>query len=226
MGKAVQNSDNELAPLAGEEESIAGVLGTQQDPSQQRASTRFTLLIRAAKIVSSQGEFVGVVRDVSETGVCVRFFHNPPFGEPLELHMPHGEMFPIEQAWSRGSEAGYRFAKPTTVSQLVSGPNTYPQRPLRLGLVFPIQIRTLTQKSTGLIENVSQQGARFETSDRFAIDQSVTLDCLEEGVRLKDVRAKIRWRRGDQYGAVFDDTFSLKDFARFAAHMQCPQLVN
>ena len=40
--------------------------------ADQRAAPRFTLLIRAAKLVSAQGEFVCVIRDVSETGVSVR----------------------------------------------------------------------------------------------------------------------------------------------------------
>ena len=38
---------------------------------EQRAAPRFISLIRAAKLVCGQGEFVCVIRDVSATGVSV-----------------------------------------------------------------------------------------------------------------------------------------------------------
>jgi hypothetical protein len=39
------------------------------------------------------------------------------------------------------------------------------------------------------------------------------------------VRAKIRWRRDQRYGLVFEDTFTLGDFARMAAWLQAPALL-
>ena len=40
-----------------------------------------------------------------------------------------------------------------------------------------------------------------------------------------EVRAKVRWRRERQYGVVFDDTFTLGEFARLAALLQAPALL-
>ena len=40
-----------------------------------------------------------------------------------------------------------------------------------------------------------------------------------------EVRAKVRWRRDHDYGVVFDDTFTLGDFARLAARLQAPGLL-
>ncbi len=197
-----------------------------QAASEPRAAPRFNLLIRAAKIISSSGEFVCVVRDVSETGVAVRLFHAVPTGDPLELHMPGGGVYELRNIWQRDNEAGFEFTKQVDVARLINEAGEYPKRGLRLGLFFPITIRTLTGSSEGIVENLSQQGARFETDGLYAIDQNLRLESSAGGIVLKDVRAKVRWRRDNQYGVVFDDTLTLGDFARFAARLQCPRLLD
>jgi len=191
-----------------------------------RVAPRFSLLIRAAKIVSSHGEFVCVVRDVSETGVAVRLFHGVPTGDPLELHMPGGGVYEMRTIWERENEAGFEFVEPIDVERIIHEIGEFPKRGLRLGLYFPITIKTLTGSCEAVVENVSQQGARFETDETFAIDQNLRIACDEGGLALKDLRAKVRWRKGNSYGVVFDDTMTLSDFARFAARLQCPKLLD
>lgn len=193
--------------------------------AELRAAPRFTLLIRAAKLVSPNGEFVCVIRDVSESGVSVRLFHKLPPGRPIELHMPGGGSYEIEPIWERGNEAGFQFASNVDVKQLINEAGEYPKRGLRLEVCFPIRVSTLTQKSEGLVANLSQQGARFECDGLFAIDQNLRIEALEAIPEFKEARAKVRWRRDHEYGVVFDDTFTLGDFARLAARLQCPGLL-
>lgn len=197
-----------------------------QPESESRAATRFTLLIRAAKLISSSGEFVCVVRDLSETGVAMRLFHKVPTGDPLELHMPGGGVYELRNVWERDNEAGFEFTKPVDVTRLINEAGEYPKRGLRLGLCFPVTIKTLFGSSEAIVENLSQQGARFETDGLYAIDQNLRIESSAGGVILKDVRAKVRWRRDQHYGVVFEDTLTLGDFARFAARLQCPQLLD
>ncbi len=201
------------------------------DPADQRAAPRFTLLIRAARLVSPNGEFVCVIRDVSETGVSVRLFHRLPSGSPLELHMPGGGAYEVEPRWERASEAGlqeagFEFAHNVDVQRLINEAGEYPKRGLRLGLYLPIRISTLTQRCEGLVVNISQQGARIECEDLFAIDQTLRIETLEPVPEFSEVRAKVRWRRDREYGVVFDDTFTLGDFARLAARLQSPGLLD
>ena len=77
-------------------------------------------------------------------------------------------------------------------------------------------------RTTAMVENISQQGARFECPELLAIDQNLRL----EGRGLRETRAKVRWRRDNHYGVVFDDTFTLGDFARMAALLQAPALLD
>lgn len=186
-----------------------------------RAAPRFTMLIRAARLVSGQGEFVCVIRDVSETGVSVRLFHHLPSCETMELHMPGGEFYTIKKVWAKGNEAGFEFLKPVDVSRLVHEAGEYPKRGLRLGMHFPVNVTTLSGSTEAFVENLSQQGARIECDTIFAIDQTLTII----GEDFKEVRAKVRWRRDRHYGLVFDDTYTLGDFARLAAQLQAPVLL-
>lgn len=193
--------------------------------SDQRAAPRFTLLIRAAKLVSAQGEFVCVIRDVSETGVSVRLFHALPGCKDFALHMPAGAVYEITAMWQRNNEAGFAFAQSVEVERLVNESAEYPKRGLRLGLCFPVTVNTLTGRFAAVVENLSQQGARISCDGLLAIDQSVRVEAPGLDGETRDVRAKVRWRRDQHYGLVFDDTFALGDFARLAARLQAPALL-
>lgn len=190
-----------------------------------RAAPRFTLLIRAAKLASAQGEFVCVIRDVSESGVSVRLFHALPACSDFALHLPGGSAYEIARVWQRDNEAGFIFAQPVAVQQLITETGDYPKRGLRLGLCFPITITTLTQRYEAVVENMSQQGARIACDGLLAIDQAVRVQAPGINGVVHEVRAKVRWRRDSHYGVVFDDTFTLGDFARIAAWLQAPALL-
>jgi len=195
-----------------------------EDGSEQRAAPRFTLLIRAAKLVCETGQFVCVLRDVSETGVSVRLFHPLPALDHFALHMPAGAVYPIVSVWQRGHEAGFRFDTSVAVESLINEVSNYPKRGLRLDLEFPVTVTTLTQRCPAMVVNLSQQGALLESDGLFAIDQTVRIEGGEVAPELKEIRAKVRWRRGTRYGVVFDDTFTLGDFAKLAARLQMPEL--
>jgi hypothetical protein len=199
--------------------------GPEGGDAELRAAPRFTLLIRAAKLVSAQGEFVCVIRDVSETGVSVRLFHALPACPEFELHMPGGAFYNVVPVWQRDNEAGFRFARPVEVPQLINESGEYPKRGLRLALCFPISITALAGRFEGVVENMSQQGARIVSQAQLAIDQTVRIEAPGIGNAMREVRAKVRWRRDSHYGVVFDDTFTLGDFARLAARLQAPALL-
>lgn len=199
--------------------------GPDQMDAEQRAAPRFTLLIRAAKLSSAQGEFVCVIRDVSETGVSVRLFHALPSCQQFELHMPGGSVYLIDRVWNRDNEAGFTFTVPVDIARLIHESGDYPKRGLRLGLCFPVKLSTLTQACEAVVENLSQQGARFECGALLAIDQTVRIETPDASGAMREVRAKVRWRRGRHYGVVFDDTFGLGEFARLAARLQAPALL-
>ena len=189
--------------------------------SDQRGAPRYTSLIRAAKLVCGQGEFVCVIRDVSATGVSLRTFHKLPTDAALALELQNGETYELELVRNEGFEASYRFAQPIEVERLIRENWDYPKRGLRLNIMLPLTISSLSGKAKAVTLNISQQGARIECDHIFAIDQRVTISCDS----LPDIRCTVRWRRDSNYGLVFEDTFTLRDFAIAAAKVQCPLLL-
>lgn len=192
------------------------------DHADQRAAPRVTLLIRPAKIATVEGEFVCVIRDVSSTGVSLRLFHTAPVGQRATLETEAGQTIAMERVWTRGRDVGFRFLEPIDVTALVSEEGRYPKRKLRLGIELPVVVSILGQEHHAVVQNLSQQGARIACAQRIAIDQIVRL----RASHMREVRAKVRWRRGDEYGLVFEDTFQLAQFAHLAAVLQSPALAS
>ena len=209
-----------------EAQDVEGIEEIASPAEEARAKPRHTLLIRAAKLVSHHGEFVCVLRDVSESGVSIKLFHALPHGDPIELHMPGGGVYELKTVWTKDHEAGFEFNGSVDVDRLINEAGQYPKRGLRLNVFFPAKVTALSGSHEAVIENLSQQGARFECDGLFAIDQTLKLTSEDEGAALRDVRAKVRWRRDSQYGVVFDNTLSLGEFARLAARLQCPVLLD
>lgn len=203
-------------------EQSAGDTAMNGGPTaEERAAPRYTLLIRSAKLIAPQGQFLCVIRDVSATGVSLRGFHPLPEGEPLLLELQTGDRLAIERVWSRGLDSGYRFAAPVEVGNLIAETGEYPKRPLRLDLDLPLDLQWGGERVEADLVNLSQQGARIECAQFLAIGQPLWL----MSDRLPEIEAKVRWRDGDRYGLTFDTTFNLREFALLAARLQCPRLL-
>lgn len=188
---------------------------------EERAAPRFTLLIRAAKLIAPQGEFVAVIRDVSESGISLRGFHRLPEGEPIVLELQTGERHALEKIWERGAEAGFRFRHPVDVARLVAEAGRYPKRQLRLALHFAVELAFAGRRARAHIVNLSQQGAGIVCDELLAIAQPLRI----VSAVVPETRARVRWRKDGHYGVAFDDTLSLAQLARLACALQCPALL-
>lgn len=190
--------------------------------AEQRAAARYISLIRAAKLVAEAGEFVCVVRDVSQTGVKVKTFHPmPDDGQPVALELQNGERFSLRPVRQGEGEASYAFARPVAVERLIREHWSHPKRPFRVNVDFAARLAASCGSHDAKVVNLSQQGARVITDARLAVYQLVRITAPG----LPEIRAKVRWHRGGEYGLVFEDTFALPQFARLAALIQAPALL-
>ena len=179
------------------------------DGSDQRCAPRFTLLIRAAKILSPTGEFLCVVRDASETGVSVRLFHPLPPDVPLTLEMPNGDCLPLERVWETEGKAGFRFARPVDIERIVESPSRFARRAVRVNLEVPCELLVGIRRVGGKIYNLSQQGALISTTEKLSLIQRVKIRA--EG--MPEIAGKVRWRRNDSYGLSFEDNLQFAELA-------------
>lgn len=195
--------------------------GADLGGAERRQATRYTSLIRSAKLVYPQGEFVCVIRDVSATGISLRSFHPLPNNDRVELLLQNGLRYELDLVRVRDLVASFTFAKPVDVQELIVETGRFPKRPLRLELCVPASVTTLTQRFSSQVRNISQHGALLDCEALFALEQSLHLETRH----LPKVRAKVRWRKDNSYGLVFDNHFSLSEFALLTAKLQCPELV-
>jgi len=177
--------------------------------SEQRCAPRFTLLIRAAKILSPAGEFLCVVRDASETGVSVRLFHPLPPDVPLTLEMPNGDSLPLERVWESEGKAGFRFAGSVDIERIVESPSRFARRAVRVNLEVPCELLVGIRRVGGKIHNLSQQGALISTPEKLSLIQRVKIRA--EG--MPEIAGKVRWRRNDSYGLSFEDNLQFAELA-------------
>jgi hypothetical protein len=72
----------------------------------ERAAPRFTLLIRTAKLICGNADYLCVIRDVSAEGISVRLFHPIPTADEIILEMQTGDRHPVRAVWQNPGEAG------------------------------------------------------------------------------------------------------------------------
>ena len=187
----------------------------------ERETPRFTMLIRTAKLLCPQGEFVCVLRDVSTDGVSIRMFHDLPDFDRMAIELETGDIHDVKRMWIRDREAGFRFSRPVDVENVLYERGQYPKRKLRMGIEMPVVLCAGGRRRSATITNLSQQGARVQCDALFALDENLRFEAGD----LPEIEAKVRWRQHDRYGVVFENTFQLSEFAQLVAQLQCPTLL-
>lgn len=184
---------------------------------EQRVAPRYTLLIRAAKLVCEAGEYLCVIRDVSESGISVRTFHRLPDGPHMQVELQNGDRHRLELVWQEQDRAGFRFREPADIARIIASPSRFAKRAIRLNLSAPATVTTLDGRSEEVeVIDLSQQGAKIACDCRFAIDERVKI----AAPGLPETYAKVRWRKEGSYGLIFEDTYQYGDLARIAAKLQ------
>jgi hypothetical protein len=199
-----------------QDEIVPAAASDGASEAEQRCAPRFTLLIRAAKLVSPAGEFLCVVRDASETGVSVRLFHPLPADVPLTLEMPNGDCHPLERVWEEEGKAGFRFAGPVDIERIVESPSRFMRRAVRVNVEVACDLLVGVRRVPATIHNLSQQGALITTLEKLSLMQRVKIRA--DG--MPEITGKVRWRRNDQYGLSFEDTFQFAELAALAFELR------
>lgn len=176
---------------------------------EERRAPRFTLLIRTAKLIIEDKQYLCVVRDISMTGASIKSFHPVPEGKRTALEFPTGDTYPVEMVWQKDGEAGFQFHTPIDVEDIIMATGDYPKRDLRFDVELPLQIEGGSLPIPAQLANVSRQGGLIHCDTALAIGQPLRI----KAAGLPDIEARVRWRKGQAYGLVLDTTFSLVNLA-------------
>ncbi len=183
---------------------------------EQRTAQRYTLLIRAAKLVCREGEFLCVIRDASESGISMRIFHPLPECDHMWVELQNGDRYGVQLVWQEEDRAGFRFKSQADIKRIIESPSRFTKRPVRLNLTAPAEVELDGRCEHATIQDISQQGAKVACSSHFKLDQRILLRA--DGLR--DTFAKIRWRREGTCGLIFENTLQFGELARIASRLQ------
>ncbi|MEL1251946.1 PilZ domain-containing protein [Aurantiacibacter gilvus] len=184
--------------------------------AEQRVAPRFTLLIRAAKLITPAGEFLCVIRDASESGISVRIFHALPKDKDMTIELQNGDRYWVERVWEEQDRAGFRFIQDVDIKRIVESPSRFAKRSIRLNLEAPAEISCLAGTARVTIHNISQQGASISSPMRLSLDQRVKISARG----LRETGAIVRWRNGGDFGLAFEDTYQFGELARIVRLLQ------
>jgi hypothetical protein len=204
--------------LASEQQYPSALTGGRSD-QEQRAAPRFTLLIRAAKLViDDTREFLCIIRDVSATGVKVRLFTPLPDDcHSILVEMSNGDRYPVEIVWIEGEHAGLRFLGEVDLEALLDETSgAYPKRQVRVRVQLDAILHSGGAAVSVAVLDMSQRGAKI-VSDKWLLMNELVR--IETGV-MPALYAKVRWRSHPHYGLLFEQTFQLDELARITAPLQ------
>jgi len=176
---------------------------------EDRVAPRFTLLIRTAKLIVDDRQFLCVIRDISATGFSIRSFHPIDSGKRIVVELQSGDCHPADMVWQKDGEAGFEFHTPIEVDSVVMGLSNYPKRDLRFDLELPVTLHTHGIRLQANLANLSRQGGNVQCDTKLAIDQMIRI----EARGMPEIEARVRWRKDGVYGLIFDTTFSLANLA-------------
>jgi len=187
-----------------------------QPLDDRRSQSRYALLLRSAKLISLRGEYLCIVRDVSESGLKLRLFHPLPADEHLALELATGERFAVDLIWEENGEAGFRFPRGIDVAHFIAESGPFPKRPVRIRVNHAVTLGFAGLTVPAVLHDLSRQGARIETEAKLAIGQSMRIS----GAELPEFEATVCWRREPNYGLVFRQLMRLEDLALRSFRMQ------
>jgi hypothetical protein len=194
---------------------------SQSPPRDQRSGQRFTLLLRAAKLVTKAGEFLCLLRDVSDHGLKAQLFHDLEIDADCAVELGNGERLALKCVWQRERKAGFRFAEgPIEANQLIDESGPFPKRNLRVRLnpSPPLLLTIDGLNEPGQLCDISQHGAAVTIERRLALGAQVRL----AGSQLPALHARVCWRNRGMHGLVFQQGFRLDELAELAWRLQVP----
>lgn len=189
-----------------------------QSAIDSRGKARFALMIRSAKLTCDQGEFLCIVRDVSEGGAKLKLFHPLPEQEEYHLELSTGDRFPVQQVWEREGLAGYRFANAVDLARFFHETSPYPKRSLRLRLNCEVVLTLSGGTQDATVRDLSREGMCIETDRTLAIEQKLLLEATNVSQRM----GSVRWRKKPLYGISLQNILTFEELAQTAALMQLP----
>jgi len=186
------------------------------DAIDRDGNSRKALVLRTAKVICLSGEYLCLIRELSEIGLSLRYLHTVPDDERIILQLANGLTFPIERVWTGRKQAGYRFTRAIEIDEFLSESTPHECRPIRISLTAPATITAGQIVSRVHLKDLSREGAQFESE----ADHKVGMLASFEALGLPQRLGEVRWRDGTLFGMRFQHPLTLQQLADIALDLQ------
>ena len=193
-----------------------GRTGEEWPEAEARQAKRASLMLRRAKLVCESGEYLCLIRDVSELGVGLGFMHTVPPEKRTLLQLANDLTYPVERVWTGQRQAGYRFGGEITVDEFLREQSPHPVRPLRLNMTGTVRLQDGRQKIDARLVDLSCEGAKIATQAVFTVGRLMTFELPGLPPQL----AQVRWSEDSRHGLKFQHPVETEELAACAMHLQ------
>ena len=187
-----------------------------QSVEDKRQSHRASLMLRRAKLVCQSGEYLCLIRDVSEKGIGLGFVHDVPPEPRTILQLANGVTYPVERVWAQSRQAGYRFGCTITLGEFLNENTNQPMRPLRLNVEGPVRIQDGRKAMDAILLDLSCEGAKVVSNNAIRTRGLVSFELPSLAPQL----AQVRWSEEKRYGLQFQHPLSTEELAHCAFALQ------
>lgn len=178
-------------------------------------------LLRTAKVVCQTGEYICLMRDVSEEGILLSFLHEAPSEPRKILMLSNGHTHPIQRIWTGERQAGYRFAASIDLEEFLEERTPFAVRPMRLSVRAAARVVDGRQTHFAQLMDLSTHGAKFACSGEFALGREVSFQAHAMAPQLGEIIwSDVDGEHGQVYGLQFRQPLTLRQLAEVSLRMQ------
>lgn len=181
-----------------------------------RQAKRSELALRHAKVVCQSGEYLALIRDVSELGVGLVFLHEVPPEERIILQLANELTYPIERVWCGKRQSGYRFGCEVDVNEFVDEQSAHEKRALRVKASGEVRIVEGRTDAIGQLLDISCEGAKFSAETRHVPQRLLSFEVAGLAPQL----GQIRWQDAGCFGLKFQHPLTAQELADCLLHLQ------
>ncbi|WP_298471029.1 PilZ domain-containing protein [uncultured Erythrobacter sp.] len=179
-------------------------------------SAHKSAMLRIAKVVCQTGEYVCLIRDLSELGIGLSFLHEAPSEPRIILQLTNGLTYPLERVWAGKRQAGYRFGSEISLDEFLHEESPFENRPIRLDITAEARITDGRAITRVKLIDISREGAKFESDAAHPEQRLVSFEALGLPQRL----GQVRWQEDTTFGMQFQHPLEIQELATMAMRSQ------
>jgi hypothetical protein len=182
-------------------------------PTERRGDDRVAPILRIAKLITSNGERLMRVRNMSAGGLMAEVTAPPEVGETVEIEFSM-QKIPASVVWIREGAVGLKFDQNLDLGELLAGRKPrhgFRPRPPRLDVRCKASVRVGKVYYTVDVHDISLGGMKVEPIEEYCVGKQVIV-VVES---LRPIKGEVRWYTERRAGIVFDKPLEFEELAEW-----------